>query len=82
MHMTGYLAVLLVLQLMGTDIYWLGLLAAIPLLLLLFIFAAGVALFTSALQVFVRDVAQFLPPLMTFWFFATPILCFRIIGQS
>ncbi len=74
MHMTGYLAVLLVLQLMGTDIHWLGLIAAIPLLMLLFIFASGMALFTSALQVFVRDVAQILPPLMTFWFFATPIL--------
>jgi lipopolysaccharide transport system permease protein len=24
--------------------------------------------------VFLRDVAQILPPLMTFWFFATPIL--------
>ena len=74
MHMTGYLAVLLVLQLMGTDIHWLGLIAAIPLLMFLFLFASGMALFSSALQVFVRDVAQILPPLMTFWFFATPIL--------
>lgn len=74
MHMAGYLAVLLVLQLMGTDIHWAGLLAAIPVLLLMFIFASGLALFTSALQVFVRDVAQILPPLMTFWFFTTPIL--------
>jgi len=74
MQMAGYLAVLLVLQLMGTDIHWLGLLAAIPVLLLMFIFACGLALFTSALQVFVRDVAQILPPLITFWFFTTPIL--------
>jgi len=74
MQMAGYLAVLLVLQLMGTDIHWLGLFAAIPVLLLMFIFACGLALFTSALQVFVRDVAQILPPLITFWFFTTPIL--------
>ena len=74
MQMAGYLAVLLVLQLTGTDIHWLGLLAAIPVLLFLFTFACGLALFTSALQVFVRDVAQILPPLMTFWFFTTPIL--------
>ncbi len=74
MHMAGYLAVLLVLQLMGTDIHWLGLLGAIPVLLFMFIFASGLALLTSALQVFVRDVAQILPPLMTFWFFTTPIL--------
>ena len=32
------------------------------------------ALFISALQVFIRDVSQILPPLMTFWFFTTPIL--------
>lgn len=74
MHMAGYGAVLLVLQLMGTDIHWAGLLGAIPVLILMFIFASGLALFTSALQVFVRDVAQILPPLMTFWFFTTPIL--------
>ncbi len=74
MHMSGYLAVLLVLQATGTDIHWLAVLAAIPLLLLLCILAGAISLFTSALQVFVRDVAQMLPPLMTFWFFTTPIL--------
>lgn len=74
MHMAGYLAVLLVLQLMGTAIYWPGLLAAVPVLICLYLFAGALALFASALQVFVRDVAQILPPLMTFWFFTTPIL--------
>ena len=74
MHMVGYLAVLLVIQLMGTSINWLGLVLAIPLLVLMFLFACGLALFISALQVFIRDVAQILPPLMTFWFFGTPIL--------
>jgi ABC-type polysaccharide/polyol phosphate export permease len=74
MNMAGYLAVLLVLQLMGTPVHWLGLLPAIPILFLLFVFAGALALITSALQVFVRDVAQILPPLMTFWFFTTPIL--------
>ena len=74
MHMIGYLAVLLILALSGTEIRWLGLLAAIPLLLLLLVFAAGLALLVSALQVFIRDMVQILPPLMTFWFFTTPIL--------
>jgi lipopolysaccharide transport system permease protein len=74
MNLIGYLAVLLVLQILGTDIQWLGLLAAIPLLFLMFLLSSGIALFASALQVFVRDVAQILPPLMTFWFFTTPIL--------
>ena len=74
MNMLGYLAVLLVLQLMGTPIHWLGLLAALPVILLLYVFASGLALFISALQVFIRDISQILPPLMTFWFFTTPIL--------
>jgi ABC-type polysaccharide/polyol phosphate export permease len=74
MHMAGYLAVLLVLQLLGTPLYWPGLLAAVPLLALLCLFASALALFASALQVFIRDVGQILPPLMTFWFFTTPIL--------
>ena len=74
MNMTGYLAVLVVVQILGTDIKWLGLLAAIPLLFLMFLLSSGIALFASGLQVFVRDIAQILPPLMTFWFFSTPIL--------
>jgi ABC-type polysaccharide/polyol phosphate export permease len=74
MHMIGYLAVLLVLQVTGTSLQWLGLLWVIPMLLFLAFFAAGLALIASALQVFIRDLAQILPPVMTFWFFTTPIL--------
>lgn len=74
MHLAGYLAVLIVLQLTGVDIHWMGVILAVPVLLLLLLFACGLTLFSSALQVFVRDVAQILPPLMTFWFFTTPIL--------
>lgn len=74
MHMVGYIAVLVVLQLMGTDIQWLGLLPALIVLFILYLFAIGLALLFSALQVFVRDLGQMLPPLMTFWFFMTPIL--------
>ncbi len=74
MHGIGYLAVLLVIQLLGTSIHWLWLPAALGIYLLLWLFACAIALFTSSLQVFLRDVAQILPPLMTFWFFTTPIL--------
>ena len=74
MHMIGYLAVLLVLQLLGTGIHWLYLALVIPVLVLMWLFACAIALFSSATQVFVRDIAQILPPLMTFWFFTTPIL--------
>lgn len=74
MHMIGYVAVLVVLQLMGTNIYWINLLLVIPVILLMWVLACAIALFCSAIQVFIRDVAQILPPLMTFWFFTTPIL--------
>ena len=74
MHMFGYLAVLLVLQFLGTGIHWLYLSLVIPVLILMWAFACAIALFSSATQVFVRDIAQILPPLMTFWFFTTPIL--------
>jgi lipopolysaccharide transport system permease protein len=74
MHSIGYITVLIVLQLMGTSIQWPYLLLAIPVMLLMWVFACAFALFTSAIQVFVRDMAQILPPLMTFWFFTTPIL--------
>ncbi|NNE05640.1 MAG: ABC transporter permease [Xanthomonadales bacterium] len=74
MNMIGYVAVLLVLQLIGTDIHWLYLPLAIPVLVLLCLLACSIALFTSAIQVFVKDTGQILPPLMTLWFFMTPIL--------
>ena len=74
MHLIGYIAVLIVLQLMGTSIHWLYLLLVLPIMLLMWVFACAIALFSSAIQVFVRDLAQILPPLMTFWFFTTPIL--------
>jgi lipopolysaccharide transport system permease protein len=74
MHLVGYLAVLLVLQLMGTDIHWLYLALVFPIIIAMWVFACAISLFSSAMHVFVRDIAQILPPLMTFWFFTTPIL--------
>ena len=74
MNLVGYIAVLVVLQLMGTDIHWLYLLLAVPIIILMWVLACAIALFASAIQVFIRDVSQILPPLMTFWFFTTPIL--------
>ena len=74
MHLVGYLAVLIVLQLLGTHVQWLYLPLAVSIILLMWVFASAISLITSAMQVFVRDTGQILPPLMTFWFFATPIL--------
>jgi ABC-type polysaccharide/polyol phosphate export permease len=74
MHMAGYLAVLLVLALLGTDISWLYFPLLLPLMVLLWVFAVAFAWLVSALQVFIRDMVQILPPVMTLWFFTTPIL--------
>ncbi len=74
MHLAGYAAVLVVLQLLGTPVHWIGVLAVLPVLALLFLLACAIGLLASSLQVFLRDIAQILPPLMTFWFFTTPIL--------
>jgi ABC-type polysaccharide/polyol phosphate export permease len=74
MHGVGFFAVLLVLQVTGTTLHWLLMPYVLLLLVLLWLFACALSLFAASLQVFVRDVAQILPPLMTFWFFTTPIL--------
>jgi lipopolysaccharide transport system permease protein len=74
MQMIGYITVLVVLQFTGTSIHWLHSLLVVPVMLLMWLFACALALFFSAIQVFVRDLSQILPPLMTFWFFTTPIL--------
>ena len=74
MHMAGYVAVIAVLRLTGTEIHWLGIFPALAIILVLYVFACSLALLFSALHVFVRDLGQMLPPIMTFWFFTSPIL--------
>jgi ABC-type polysaccharide/polyol phosphate export permease len=74
MNAAGYVAVLIVLLAFGVELH----LATLPLVaLLLFLFwmlASAIAMVASTLQVFIKDIAQILPPLMTFWFFTTPIV--------
>lgn len=74
MHMAGFAAVLVVLALTGTSIQWLWLPLVLPVMLLLWLLACAIALFVSSTQVFLKDMAQILPPVMTFWFFMSPIL--------
>ncbi|NMG48108.1 ABC transporter permease [Azoarcus communis] len=49
-------------------------LAAIPLLLLLVLFAIGLGITLGVLNVFFRDVGQFFGIFLTFWFWLTPIV--------
>ena len=53
----------------GLHLLW-----GIPILLLLLVFAVGVAMFVAAVQVYFRDLRSFLPYSMRIWLYASPIL--------
>ena len=55
----------------GLHLLW-----ALPLVLMFAVFALGVSLLLSALQVYFRDLANFLPYLMRVWLYTSPILYF------
>ena len=70
----GYLAVLIVLFAFGEPVRFEGLLLAVPIWIVLALAVTGIALALSALQVFVRDVAQVLAPVLIILMYLTPIL--------
>jgi ABC-type polysaccharide/polyol phosphate export permease len=74
LQFVGYVAVLVALALFGEPIRFEGLLLAIPLWGVMAIAVAGLALFFSALQVFVRDVEHVLMPVLMILMYLTPIL--------
>lgn len=78
-HGVGYFGLLLVLLVVGAGIAPAGLLAMLPAFALLFLFALGLALLLSALQVFVRDIAPALPQLLMLWMFLSPVFYGRYV---
>lgn len=75
LHLLGYLLVLLVLgSLVGASIRPGGILSVAFALATLYLFALGLGLGLGALQVYLRDLEQFIPTFFLFWFFMTPIL--------
>ncbi len=54
---------------LGPHLLWL-----FPLLALLLVFASGVAMLVAALQVYFRDIKDFLPYVMRIWLYGSPIL--------
>lgn len=75
----GFVAVVAVVALAGFPIDPLGLVLALPLWLLLGVFAFGLALALGAVNVYVRDTAHVLPQVITLWFYLTPIFYPRSI---
>ena len=57
----------------GAPIGW-ELVMVVPVLALLFVFAAGIAVLASAVQVYFRDLSQFVPYALRIWLYSTPIL--------
>jgi ABC-type polysaccharide/polyol phosphate export permease len=53
----------------GLHLLW-----AIPILALLTVFAAGVTMFVAAVQVYFRDLGNFLPISTRIWLYASPVL--------
>ena len=68
------LVVLLVLALFGEPVHFGGLVLAVPVWLVLAAATVGLALFLSALQVFIRDVEHVLMPVLMILMYLTPIL--------
>lgn len=73
-HGVGFATVLLALLAFGPPLHWNGLPWAIALWLPLLSMALGLGLFVAAVQVFVRDLVQSIAPLLSLWFFLTPII--------
>jgi ABC-type polysaccharide/polyol phosphate export permease len=72
-HCTGFVAVLLVLVLLGKDLHGAGAPQAAVAMLLLLGFSTGMSLALASLQVFVRDLGHALGQFLTLWFFLTPV---------
>jgi lipopolysaccharide transport system permease protein len=73
-HLGGFLAVLLVLWLLGAPFHVAGLLVMVGGWLLLFLLTYGLALATASIQVVVRDVEHVIGPILTLGFYISPIL--------
>ncbi|HET7730238.1 MAG TPA: ABC transporter permease [Usitatibacter sp.] len=73
-HLLGYVLVLVTLRVLGEPVVLSGLPAAAVILAALLLVTIGIAAALAAIQVLVRDVAQLVGVLLTFLFYATPVL--------
>ena len=78
-NFAGFVAIVLVLALTGNDVHLSGLLPAVALYVALFALSLGLALAFSAIQVFVRDLAQALGQILMILMFCAPIFYDRML---
>ena len=76
-HLTGFVFIIGVLAFATNDIDLIGIVPALLLIIPLFIFALGLTMLLSAVQVFIRDLSQILTQIVTLLMFAAPILYAR-----
>ncbi len=76
-HLTGLVFIIGVLACATNDIHLVGILPALLLMIPLYVFALGLAMVLSAVQVFIRDLSQVLTQVVTLLMFAAPILYAR-----
>jgi len=74
LQFVGYLAVLVVLAVVGEPVHFEGLPLAIALWIVMAVAVTGIALALSALQVFIRDIEHILLPVLMILMYLTPIL--------
>ncbi|HEY6894857.1 MAG TPA: ABC transporter permease [Rhodanobacteraceae bacterium] len=72
-NFAGFVAIVVALALAGKGVHLAGLVPAVALYLALFTLALGLSLALSAMQVFVRDLAQALAQILTILMFCAPI---------
>jgi lipopolysaccharide transport system permease protein len=78
-NFAGFVAIVVVLAFAGNDVHLAGLAPAVALYVLLFALSLGLALALSAIQVFVRDLAQALAQILMILMFCAPIFYDRLL---
>ena len=78
-NFVGFVAIVLVLAFAGNDVHLAGLAPAFALYVLLFALSLGLSLALSAIQVFVRDLAQALGQILMILMFCAPIFYDRTL---
>lgn len=73
-HGVGFVFILLVMRLLGQPVHLWTLVIVVWIYLLQLLLCYGLSLLLSGLQVFLKDIAQILTPVVMVWFYLTPII--------